>query len=131
MRLGRDVTQQLAVVQGDLDLSNERLDDAAATLLATALTGNTSVTVVFLEVNAIGDTGTKALAAMLTTNTTITSITLNRNLISDAGAAALTALAATNTTLTTFELHNNPLSDGACIRGVLFNMCQVRPSRRL
>ena len=65
------------------------LNDADATALATALAGNTALTLLYLSSNQIGDAGASALAAALAGNTALKQLHLGSNQIGDAGAAAL------------------------------------------
>ena len=88
LRLGRDISAQLADAQGDLDLADQRLGDAAVSTLAAALATNTAVTSISLGDNRMGDAGAASLIELLKTNTNITSVALYANEIAD---AALTA----------------------------------------
>ena len=96
LRLGLDVSKQLAAVQGDLDLFGKK----------------------------IGDAGIIALCAHLTTSTTITSVDLYNNNLTDAVAESLAAVAGSNANIVKIVLGGNQISDEACER--VAAACEVR-----
>jgi Ran GTPase-activating protein (RanGAP) involved in mRNA processing and transport len=105
--LGRDVTQQLAAVHGQLNLCAKSIDDAAVALVAAALIGNTSVNEIHLGSNLVGDAGAVALANVLASNLTVTDVNLNSNRIGDAGAVALAEVLTNNSSITWINLNYN------------------------
>jgi hypothetical protein len=90
-----------------------RLRDNAegARALAAALRYNTTLTVLDLYGNDIGDEGAQALAAALMNNATLTTLPLDGNNIGDEGAQALAAALMNNATLTTLHLGENNIGD--------------------
>jgi len=78
-------------------------------ILAEALKTNTTLTLIVLSCNEIGDEGTHALAEALKTNTTLTSIYLNGNEIGADGTHALAKALKTNSTLTSIDLSENQI----------------------
>ena len=125
LRLGRDVSAQLAATQGALVLGRQKVDDATVALLAAALSVNSSVTRVDLRDNQIGDAGAVLLAAHLTNNTAVTEIDLTGNAaIGAVGAEALLALATSNANIVGVEFDaNGEMGDDAQQR--VAALCQV------
>ena len=83
------------------------IDDAAATVLATVLEANTTLTNLGLQGNNIGPAGAVSLATALKTNTTLTNLDLSYNNIGSAGAESLATALKTNTTLTNLDVGGN------------------------
>ena len=87
-----------------LILSDKRIGDEGAIVLAKELATNTSVISVDLSFNEIGNVGAEALAKALKTNTSVISVDLSFNKIGNVGAEALAKAIKTNTTITTLSL---------------------------
>ena len=98
-----------------LDLYGNRIGDAGAMALATALQTNTSLKALDLRLNKIGDAGAKDLATALHTNTSLTTLDLHGNIIRDAGAKDLATALLTNISLTTLDLHGNVIGDAGAM----------------
>jgi hypothetical protein len=61
LRLGRDISAQLAAVRGDLDLFNKRVGDAGIATIAEHLASNAAVTSLDLYGNRLTDAGAATL----------------------------------------------------------------------
>ncbi|KAL9965543.1 hypothetical protein ACROYT_G029357 [Oculina patagonica] len=97
-----------------LGLSLNSIGVHGATGLAEALQKNTSLTKVDLSYNKIGAQDATELAEALQKNTTLTELDLSYNKIGDAGAAGLAEALQKNTSLTGLYLsHNNIGAQGA------------------
>ncbi|KAL9965559.1 hypothetical protein ACROYT_G029373 [Oculina patagonica] len=94
-----------------LDLSGNNIGDHGATALAEALQRNTSLTVLYLLMNKIGDHGATGLAEALQRNTSLTVLDLSGNNIGDHGAAGLAEALQTNISLTELGLSDNNIGD--------------------
>jgi hypothetical protein len=75
LRLGRDISAQLAAVRGDLDLFDKRVGDAGIAAIAAHLTANAAVTSLDLYGNRLTDAG----AATLGTCAVVVQIRFNRS----------------------------------------------------
>jgi Ran GTPase-activating protein (RanGAP) involved in mRNA processing and transport len=90
------------------------IEDEAASLLAGALKVNTTVTSIFLNNNSIGAEGASALADALRVNVSVTRIDLDYNVIGAEGASALADALIVNTSVTTIDLGHNAIgAEGA------------------
>ena len=93
LRLGRDISAQLAAVQGDLDLFNQRVGDAGVTAIATHLAANKTVTSLDLYGNRVTDAGAAALVTLLEANASIVRIGLGgANEVGDEARARIATL---------------------------------------
>ena len=100
----------------ELMLGSERVDDEDAMVIATHLLSKqcSSVQVVSLEDNLVGDAGAKSLAFVIKTSTTLRELYLGSNRVGDAGGLALAeALAASppSSSLQTLSLAFNGMTD--------------------
>ncbi|KAL9965620.1 hypothetical protein ACROYT_G029447 [Oculina patagonica] len=106
---------KLARVSGSLlkrkALCLRRITGADAVVLAEALKCNSSLTVLNLYSNNIGDHGAAGLAEALQNNTSLTGLNLCFNNIGDHGAAGLAEALQNNTSLTELYLSVNNIGD--------------------
>jgi hypothetical protein len=79
-----------------LSMPGNAIGDEGAAALATALEKNITLRDIYLESNGIGNEGAAALAVSLQVNTSLTSIGLYSNAIDDAKRNSVNALAARN-----------------------------------
>ena len=96
---------------GSLSLTGLGITDQDAIALGVALKNNTSVMMLHLEQNSIGDTGASGIAQALASNTTLTELSLSYNLIGDTGASAIGQWLTSNTALRALSLENNSIGD--------------------
>ncbi|KAG9064010.1 hypothetical protein KI688_004124 [Linnemannia hyalina] len=83
-------------------------------ILVESLKTNSTLTILSLRSNSIGDNGAQALSEALKTNSTLTALDLWGNSIEGYGAQALSEALKTNSTLTTLTLQHNSIgSNGA------------------
>ena len=92
-----------------VDLSDKRMDEAAAVVLGLALETNRTLTELNMSGIDLGPAGAESLAAALKRNTTLTKLNLSGNNLYHAGADSLFASLKTNTTLAEFNLSGNNL----------------------
>ena len=91
-----------------LDLGNHRISDLGAEVFGEALQMNSTPTQLYLDYNAISDLGAKAIGKALQSNQTLTRLSLNLNRICDSGAEALAgALQSPGTEVTFLRLRRN------------------------
>jgi len=83
----------------------------AAEKLANNLKVNTTLVVLKLEDNLLGNEGCAAIAAALEENKTLTDLTLQRNDISDKGIITLASILASNSSLLRLDLQENVIND--------------------
>ncbi|KAL9965538.1 hypothetical protein ACROYT_G029352 [Oculina patagonica] len=106
---------KLARVSGSLlkhrALSLTRITGADAVVLAEVLKGNSSLTVLHLLSNNIGEHGANGLAEALKKNTSLTELHLSGNNIGDHGATGLAEALKKNTSLTVLYLCGNNIGD--------------------
>jgi Ran GTPase-activating protein (RanGAP) involved in mRNA processing and transport len=107
---------QAIQIETELEAGDSNLTPEAQILLANIIANSTSLTVLYIYSNAIGDKGAVALAGMLKENNTIECINLSRNEIGDKGAAALAGMLRENKTLISLNLCMNKIED----QGILF-----------
>lgn len=112
-----------------LELSENAIGNPGASGLADALKVNRSVTDLGLSVNLIGDEGATALAACLQLNNAIRTLTLDYNAIRDNGALCLAASIGKNSSLTAVDLSNNNISEQGRLR--LAALAAQRPALKL
>lgn len=104
--------------------SGQKIDEAGSYVLAEALTGNTTVTVLKFRNNNIGATIAGSLSEALKVNKTLTQLNLYENHIGDAGACSLAEALKLNTTLTELKLRNNnigPAGASSLVEAITFN----------
>ena len=90
------------------------IDDSGAISLAGALSVNSSLTQLNLEVNKIGNAGAISLADALKVNSSLTQLNLEFNKIGNAGAISLADALKVNSSITQLNLGGNPIgADGA------------------
>ena len=106
VELARTFGSCLKVTFADL---HERIDDATAAVLGSALQSNTTLTELRLFLNDLGLTSAESLATALTTNTTLTMLDVSYNDLGSAGAEALASVLKRNTTLKHLDLEQNNL----------------------
>ncbi|XP_068748892.1 nucleotide-binding oligomerization domain-containing protein 2-like isoform X2 [Montipora capricornis] len=95
-----------------LTLFSCNIDDASAAALAELLRGkNSTLELLGLSHNAIGDVGADALAKGLKENSTLTKLNLSCNAIGDVGADSLAKGLKENSTLERLELYNNAIGE--------------------
>ena len=94
-----------------LDLSGNLIGDEGADRLSDALKVNTTLQKICLHVNAIREDGAKSLAGALTVNKTLQEISLFNNKIGDDGAKHLAEALVVNTALQTIHLAENNIGD--------------------
>jgi hypothetical protein len=94
-----------------LDLGCNRIGDENMKVITEALKINKSIKMLNLISTSIGNVSAKALAEMLMTNSTITTLDLTANGIGDEGRKALAKTLETNTTITNLDLHLNQVED--------------------
>jgi hypothetical protein len=99
-----------------------------AEALADALNVNTSLTIIFLAINYIGDEGATALADALKVNTSLKTIYLNQNQIGDEGALVFADALKVNTSVTGIYLNTNEIGDEGAL--ALADALQVNTSLR-
>lgn len=92
------------------------IDDRIATVLAKALTHNTTITDIDMRHNLIGDVGAAELMNVLRTNTTLTSLVFYQNRIGDEGAAKIAEVLSHNTTLKWLFLNKNHITDVGAVK---------------
>ncbi|KAF9910161.1 hypothetical protein BX616_010927 [Lobosporangium transversale] len=92
-----------------LDLEGNSIGDKGALALSEALKTNTALTSLSLRENSIGHKGALALSKALKINTTLTTLNLNWNLIEEKGAVVLLEALKSNTTLVTLGLRGNSI----------------------
>ncbi|KAL0242941.1 hypothetical protein GEMRC1_005504 [Eukaryota sp. GEM-RC1] len=97
-----------------LEVEVTRRNASVSMLLIEALKTNTTVTIVNLFYNSIGDEGARALAEALKVNTSITSVYLMFNSVGDEGARALAEALKVNASVTSVNLWRNSIgAEGA------------------
>ena len=106
VELARTFGSCLKVTFADL---HERIDDATAAALGSALQSNTTLTELKLFLNDLGLTSAESLATALKTNTTLTMLDVSYNDLGSAGAEALASVLKRNTTLKHLDLARNNL----------------------
>ena len=96
-----------------LTINSCMISDEEANVLATALTGNTTLEVFYLNENNIGYEGANAIAQVLETNKTLKLriLGLNKNNIGDEGAKAIATALTDNTKLEALYLNENKIGD--------------------
>ncbi|XP_078358279.1 uncharacterized protein LOC144643036 [Oculina patagonica] len=94
-----------------LNLSKNNIGDIGATGLTEALQKNTSLTLLNLSKNNIGDVGATGLAEALKDNTSLTFLDLSDNNIGDVGATGLAKALQDNTSLTRLALSGSNIGD--------------------
>ncbi|XP_078381732.1 uncharacterized protein LOC144664461 isoform X15 [Oculina patagonica] len=94
-----------------LHLSDNNIGDHGAAGLAEALQNNTSLTALHLSGNNIGVHGAAGLAEALQNNTSLTVLHLSVNIIGDHGATGLAEALQNNTSLTGLDLSDNNFGD--------------------
>ncbi|CAF1486074.1 unnamed protein product, partial [Didymodactylos carnosus] len=94
----------------DLSVTNHRIDDEDAKILADALKVNRTLTSLDLGENQISDKGGEAIADALKLNRTLTSLYLWHNKISVKGGEAIADALKVNRTLTNLQLWQNQIS---------------------
>ncbi len=94
-----------------MNLRNNFIGDARATVLAKAIGQSSTLTTVCLHSNDIRDAGAMALAEAIKQSRTLTTLDLSKNEIRDAGAMALAEAIKQSRTLTTLDLSNNEIGD--------------------
>jgi hypothetical protein len=94
-----------------LDLGCNRIGDENMKVITEALKINKSIKMLNLSSTFIGNESAKALAEMLMTNSTITTLDLTANGIGDEGRKALAKTLASNTTITNLDLLFNQVED--------------------
>ena len=94
-----------------LDLSLIEISDECVSVLAHAISKNTSLTSLDLGGNYIRDEGASAFADVLLNNTSLTSLDLQDTDIDNKGAIALAHAMSKNTSLTSLDLSSNYISD--------------------
>ena len=102
------------VVGSTLELvkvSDNEIGDSGAAALAGAVERNSTLTELHLGYNEIGDSGAGALAKAMERNSTLTKLSLSGNKIGDSGAAALAGAVERNSTLTELHLDYNEIGD--------------------
>ncbi len=92
------------------------IDDRIATVLAKALTHNTTITDIDMRHNLIGDVGAAELMNVLRINTTLTSLVFYQNRIGDEGAAKISEILSQNTTLKWLFLNKNHITDVGAVK---------------
>jgi hypothetical protein len=92
-----------------LDFSSYIVDYEGAVAISEALKTNSTLQVIDLEENEIGDKGATAFAKALKTNTSLQEINLNDNRIGDEGAIAISEALKTNSTLRKINLGHNEI----------------------
>jgi len=99
-----------------LYLFGNNINNECASVLARALQGpETSLSVLDLQVNDIGNEGILAIAIALRTNSTLTDLNLRKNQFGDEGARALGQALEKNNTLEALSFsENNTANKGAC-----------------
>jgi hypothetical protein len=94
-----------------LDLGCNRIGDENMKVITEALKINKSITMLNFGSTFLGNESAKALAEMLMTNSTITTLDLTANGIGDEGRKALAKTLETNTAITNLDLLFNQVED--------------------
>mmetsp|Transcript_15871 Transcript_15871/g.20336 ORF Transcript_15871/g.20336 Transcript_15871/m.20336 type:complete len:822 (+) Transcript_15871:462-2927(+) len=92
-------------------LSTNDIGNGGVKSIADALKGNTSLTSLNLSTNEIGNGGAKSLADALKVNTTLASLNLKENQIGNEGATFLANALKVNTSLASLNLRYTQISD--------------------
>ena len=95
----------------DLNLAINRIGDAGAQALGTALQVNQSVQSLHLEYNQIGNAGAQALSTALQINQSIQLLNLSHNQVGNIGAQAIAATLHVNQSLWSLNLVGNRIGD--------------------
>jgi hypothetical protein len=95
----------------EVDLRQRQLGDEGATAVASALTHNSTLQLLWLSTNRIGNEGATALANALTHNSTLELLCLGHNTIGDEGATALANALTHNSRLQELYLGHNTIGD--------------------
>jgi Ran GTPase-activating protein (RanGAP) involved in mRNA processing and transport len=90
-------------------LAPSELDAAHSLLLAADVGENTTVEVLDMALNSLGDAGAEELARGLARNGALRKLVLQNNLIEEGGCAAIARGLETNTTLTDVDLSENSM----------------------
>ncbi|XP_068686880.1 protein NLRC3-like [Montipora foliosa] len=94
-----------------LDLGNDNIGDSGAAALTKAMEINSTLTRLDLPGNGISDSGAAALAKAMERNSTLAWLDLSRNKIGKSGAAALAKALEVNITLTQLYLSDSAIGD--------------------
>ncbi|CAF22988.1 hypothetical protein [Candidatus Protochlamydia amoebophila] len=94
-----------------VNLSNQKISDRGAEVLAHSLASNTTLKSLDLDRNQISDKGAEAIAQALASNAALETLWLNGNQISDKGAEAIAQSLASNAALWKLSLNGNQISD--------------------
>lgn len=92
-----------------LDLTDRKINDSIAVVLAKALTNNTTITALTLHGNQIGNIGASKLADALLINKTLTALNFCQNNIGDEGAIKFAESLLHNKSLVELYLHHNQI----------------------